>query len=93
MNYYKQNDSKNIHQIPKVTKIVLNMGIGEAKEDEKILNKAQEELTLICGQKAIMTSAKKAISSFKIRAGMKIGVRATLRNDICLLYTSDAADE
>ena len=73
---------KNQHQVPKITKIVLNMGIGEAKEDEKILNKAQEELSLIVGQKAIITSAKKAISVFKIRAGMKIGVRATLRNEV-----------
>ena len=71
---------KNQHQVPKITKIVLNMGIGEAKEDEKILNKAQEELSLIAGQKAIITSAKKAISVFKLRAGMKIGVRVTLRN-------------
>ena len=73
---------KNLHQVPKITKIVLNMGIGEAKEDEKILNKAQEELSLIAGQKAIITSAKKAISVFKIRAGMKIGVRVTLRNKV-----------
>ena len=73
---------KNQHQVPKIKKIVLNMGIGEAKEDEKILNKAQEELSLIAGQKAIITSAKKAISAFKIRAGMKIGVRATLRNKV-----------
>ena len=73
---------KNQHQVPKIKKIVLNMGIGEAKEDEKILNKAQEELSLIAGQKAIITTAKKAISAFKLRAGMKIGVRATLRNEI-----------
>tara|TARA_B100002003_G_scaffold165995_1_gene154177 strand:- start:485 stop:1036 length:552 start_codon:yes stop_codon:yes gene_type:complete len=73
---------KNLHQVPKITKIVLNMGIGEAKEDEKILNKAQEELSLIAGQKAIITSAKKAIAVFKIRAGMKIGVRVTLRNKV-----------
>ena len=58
------------------------MGIGEAKEDEKILNKAQEELSLIAGQKAVMTYAKKAIAVFKIRAGMKLGVRVTLRNKV-----------
>ena len=52
----------NNHQVPKITKIVLNMGIGEAKEDSKILDKAQEELTLIAGQKAIKTSSKKAIA-------------------------------
>ena len=58
------------------------MGIGEAKDDSKILNKAQEELTLITGQKAIKTKAKKAISNFKIREGMLIGVSVTLRNKI-----------
>ena len=72
----------NLHQVPKITKIVLNMGIGEAKDDEKIINKAQEELSLIAGQKAIITTAKKAISVFKIRAGMKIGVSVTLRNKV-----------
>ena len=73
---------KNQNQVPKILKIVLNMGIGEAKEDEKILNKAQEELSLIAGQKAVITTVKKAISVFKIRAGMKIGVRVTLRNKV-----------
>ena len=58
------------------------MGIGEAKDDSKILNKAQEELTLISGQKAIKTKAKKAISNFKIREGVAIGVSVTLRNTI-----------
>ena len=72
----------NDHQVPKITKIVLNMGIGEAKEDSKILNKAQEELSLIAGQKAIKTSAKKSIANFKIRAGMELGVNVTLRNKI-----------
>ena len=70
----------NVYQIPKITKIVLNMGIGDAKEDSKILDKAQEELTLISGQKAIKTKAKKAISNFKIREGMALGVSVTLRN-------------
>ena len=73
---------KNLHQVPKITKIVLNMGIGEAKEDSKILDKAQEELTLIAGQKAIKTKAKKAIAGFKIREGMNLGVSVTLRNKI-----------
>ena len=72
----------NQYQVPKIVKIVLNMGIGEAKEDEKILKKAQEELSLIAGQKAIATSAKKAIAVFKIREGMKIGVSVTLRNKV-----------
>ena len=73
---------KNHNQVPKIIKIVLNMGIGEAKEDEKILKKAQEELSLIAGQKAVLTTAKKAISVFKIRAGMKIGASVTLRNKV-----------
>ena len=73
---------KNIHQVPQIKKIVLNMGIGEAKDDSKILDKAQEELSLIAGQKAIKTKSKKAISGFKIRAGMNIGVSVTLRNKI-----------
>ncbi len=73
---------KNIHQIPKITKIVLNMGIGEAKENSKLLDKAQDELSLIAGQKAIKTKAKKAIAGFKIRQGMPLGVSVTLRNKI-----------
>tara|TARA_B100001741_G_C16485838_1_gene567220 strand:- start:595 stop:1146 length:552 start_codon:yes stop_codon:yes gene_type:complete len=70
----------NIFQIPKISKIILNMGIGDAKEDSKILDKAQEELSLISGQKAIKTKAKKAIAAFKIREGMPLGVSVTLRN-------------
>ena len=70
----------NIYQIPKISKIILNMGIGDAKEDSKILDKAQEELSLISGQKAVKTKAKKAIAAFKIREGMPLGVSVTLRN-------------
>ena len=73
---------KNVHQIPKVLKIVLNMGIGEAKDDLKILDKAQQELSLISGQRPIKTKAKKAIAAFKIREGMGLGVSVTLRNKI-----------
>ena len=72
----------NIHQIPKITKIVLNMGIGDAKDDPKLLDKAQEELSLITGQRAVKTKAKKAIAAFKIREGMPLGVSVTLRNRI-----------
>ena len=75
-------DYKNFYSIPKVTKIVLNMGIGDAKDDSKLLDKAQEELSLISGQKAIKTKAKKAIAAFKIREGMALGVSVTLRNKI-----------
>ena len=73
---------KNFFSIPKVTKIVLNMGIGDAKDDSKLLDKAQEELSLISGQKAVKTKAKKAIAAFKIREGMALGVSVTLRNKI-----------
>ncbi len=73
---------KNIYQVPKITKIVLNMGIGDGKEDSKLIDKAQEELSLIAGQKAVKTKAKKAIAGFKIRAGMPLGVSVTLRNKI-----------
>jgi large subunit ribosomal protein L5 len=70
----------NVHQIPKLSKIVLNMGIGAAKDDSKILDKARAELTLIAGQKAVKTKSKKAIAAFKIREGMDLGVSVTLRN-------------
>ena len=73
---------KNFYSIPKITKIVLNMGIGDAKDDSKLLDKAQEELSLISGQKAVKTKAKKAIAAFKIREGMALGVSVTLRNKI-----------
>ncbi len=73
---------QNIHQVPKITKIIVNMGIGEGKDDSKLIDKAQEDLSLITGQRAIKTKAKKAISGFKIRAGMPLGVMVTLRNKI-----------
>ncbi len=75
-------DLKNIHEVPKIGKIVLNMGIGEGKEDSKLIDKAVEDLTLISGQKAVKTKAKKAISGFKIRADMPLGAMVTLRNKI-----------
>ena len=75
-------DLKNIHEVPKIRKIVLNMGIGEGKEDSKLIDKAAEDLTLISGQKAVKTKAKKAISGFKIRADMPLGAMVTLRNII-----------
>ena len=72
----------NIHEVPKLKKIILNMGIGEGKEDSKIIDKAVEDLTVITGQRAIKTKSKKAISGFKIRAGMPLGAMVTLRNKI-----------
>ena len=71
---------KNIYEVPKLKKIILNMGIGEGKDDSKLIDKALEDLSLISGQKAIKTNSKKAISGFKIREGMPLGVKVTLRN-------------
>ena len=73
---------KNIFEVPKIKKIVLNIGLGEGKDDSKLVDKALDDLTLISGQKAIKTISKKAISGFKIRAGMPLGVKVTLRNKI-----------
>ena len=68
-------------QIPKIKKIVLNMGLGEAVQNPKIVEGAAEELTIIAGQKAVITKAKKSIATFKLREGMPIGCRVTLRGD------------
>ena len=73
---------KNIYEVPKLKKIILNMGVGDGKDDSKLIDKAVEDLTLISGQKAVKTNSKKAISGFKIRAGMPLGVKVTLRNKI-----------
>ena len=73
---------KNLFEVPKLEKIILNMGIGDGKEDSKLIDKAVEDLTLITGQKAIKTKSRKAISGFKIREGMPLGVKVTLRNKI-----------
>ena len=73
---------KNILEVPKINKIILNMGVGEGKDDSKLIDKAFEDLTLISGQKAVKTKSKKAISGFKIREGMPLGVKVTLRNKI-----------
>jgi len=71
----------NPHEIPKLTKIVLNMGVGDAVTDKKKLNNALEELALIAGQKPVATKARKSIATFKLREGMPIGVKVTLRSD------------
>ena len=72
---------KNVMQVPKLDKIVVNMGVGEAKENAKLLESAMKDLEIITGQKPIMTTAKKSIANFKIREGMKIGCKVTLRGD------------
>ena len=70
---------KNVMRLPKIEKVVLNMGIGDARENANALKSGVEELTAIAGQKAVVTQAKKAISNFKTRAGDPVGVRVTLR--------------
>ena len=72
---------KNIMQVPKLDKIVVNMGIGEARENEKILDAAARDMAIITGQKPVITKAKKSIANFKIREGMPIGCKVTLRGD------------
>ncbi|AOY59743.1 MULTISPECIES: 50S ribosomal protein L5 [Desulfococcus] len=72
---------KNIMQVPKLTKIVLNMGLGEAIHNIKLIDSAVEELRMIAGQQPVVTRAKKSIAAFKLREGMPIGCRVTLRRD------------
>ena len=68
-------------EVPRLTKITINMGLGSAVNDKKILETAQSELTQIAGQKAVLTYAKKSIANFKLREGMPIGCKVTLRKD------------
>ena len=70
-----------IMQSPKITKITLNMGVGEAKTDAKVLDAAMDELSIIAGQRAQLRRARKSVAQFKIREGMPIGARVTLRGD------------
>jgi len=72
---------KNPMETPKLVKVVVNMGLGEAIQNPKIVESCAKELGLICGQKAVVTRARKSISTFKLRAGMPIGVSVTLRKD------------
>jgi large subunit ribosomal protein L5 len=81
-NLMKKYNFKSVMQVPKLEKISLNMGIGGAVGDLKLLQSAVNELELITGQRPVITRAKKAISNFKLRAGMPIGCKVTLRNNI-----------
>ena len=72
---------KNIMEVPKLDKIVVNMGVGEAKENAKVLESAVKDLETITGQKAILTKAKKSIANFKLREGQNIGCKVTLRGE------------
>lgn len=72
---------KSVMQIPKLDKIVINIGIGEAKENAKVLESAASDLEIITGQKPLITKVKKSVANFKIREGMNIGCKVTLRNE------------
>ena len=75
----KKFEYQNIHQVPKMEKIVINIGVGDATQEKKRLEEAVEELALISGQKPIITKAKKSIATFKLREGEPIGCKVTLR--------------
>ena len=72
---------KNVMEIPKLEKVIVNMGVGEAKENAKLLDSAVKDMETITGQKAVLTKAKKSIANFKIREGMAIGCKVTLRGE------------
>ena len=72
---------KNIMEVPKLDKVVINMGVGEAKDNHKVLESAVADLEKIAGQKAVLTKAKKSVANFKLREGMPIGAKVTLRQD------------
>lgn len=72
---------KNIMEVPKLDKVVINMGVGEAKDNSKVLDSAVKDLEIIAGQKAVVTKAKKSIANFKIREGLPIGCKVTLRGE------------
>ena len=73
-------------RVPKITKVVINMGVGEATQNAKLLEAATKDLTTIAGQKPVTTKAKNSISNFKLRAGVPIGCRVTLRGDRCFYF-------
>jgi large subunit ribosomal protein L5 len=81
-NMMKEFSYKNIMEVPKIQKVVLNVGLGEAIQNIKLLDAAQKELSSITGQKAVVTKAKKSIAAFKLRQGTPIGCKVTLRGDM-----------
>jgi large subunit ribosomal protein L5 len=72
---------KNVMEVPKLNKIVINMGVGEAKENAKVLEAAAKDMEIIAGQKPVITKAKKSIANFKLREGMSVGCKVTLRGE------------
>ena len=77
---------KNIMEVPKLVKIVLNSGVGDARDNARAIEVAAEEMTKIAGQRAMITTARKSVANFKLRQGMKIGVKVTLRGDHMYYY-------
>ena len=77
----KQWDYKNIHQVPEVKKVVINRGLGEASQKAKTLDASLKEVTIIAGQRGVITRSKKAIAGFKVREGMAVGISVTLRGE------------
>lgn len=71
----------NVMQVPKLEKITINIGLGEAKDNPKLMESAVQELGIIAGQKPVVTKAKKSVANFKVRAGMPVGTKVTLRGD------------
>jgi len=80
-NLKKEFNYKSVMQVPRLEKIIINQGVGQAVADKKLIEAAQEELSIIAGQKAMKTYSKKDISNFKLRKGMPIGIKVTLRKD------------
>jgi len=80
-NLMKKFGYKNVMEVPKLNKIVINMGVGEAKENAKVLESATRDLEIISGQKPVITKAKKSIANFKLREGMSVGCKVTLRGE------------
>ncbi len=72
---------KNVMEVPKLNKVVINMGVGEAKDNAKLLESALKDMEIIAGQKPVITKAKKSVANFKIREGMSIGCKVTLRGE------------
>ena len=71
----------NVNEVPKLVKVTINMGLGEAKDNSKIMESAVQELSIISGQRPVITKAKKSIANFKVRQGMPVGCKVTLRGD------------
>ena len=78
----KKYEYKSVMQIPKIDKVVINVGVGDAKDNSKAIDNVINDITLITGQKAVPTFARKSVANFKLREGMKIGVKVTLRGEI-----------